>query len=124
MLLFISLFLSLNFFKKFIFYFIFWPIKKNKTKRTNRRPPHVVGSAKQSKCPNGRAGQAQFSCTCSSPALHLPFTIFCLQKQFKQEICMQFNIFCFFVKKAGDLHADLIRQHLVVLICFFFLVNK
>ena len=33
---------------------------------------------------------------------------------------MQFNIFCLFVKKAGDLHADLTRQHLVVLICFFF----
>jgi len=34
---------------------------------------------------------------------------------------MQFNIFCLFVEKAGDLHADLIRQHLVVLICFFLL---
>ena len=44
-------------------------------------------------CPNGRAGQVQFSCTCSSPVLHSPFIIFCLQKQFNREICMQFNIF-------------------------------
>ena len=51
------------------------------------------------KCVNGGAGQMQFTCTCSSPALHLPFTLFCLQKQFKRDICMQFNIFVFLWKK-------------------------
>ena len=40
---------------------------------------------------------------CSSPAIHSPFTFFCLQNQFKQEICMQFNIFVFLWKKTGDL---------------------
>ena len=41
----------------------------------------------------------QSSCTCSSPAIHSPFTFLCLQKQFKRKICMQFNIFVFLWKK-------------------------
>ena len=64
--------------------------------------------SKSSLVMNRRTRQMHFSCTCSFSGIHSPFTFFCLQKQFKREICVQFNIFVF-CGKNGRFALDLNR---------------